>query len=209
MAKLLDPESKPMLFLGKFWDAMVLHVIWIICCIPVITAGPATVALYFALMKDARDEGKYIRDFFQAFKRNFKQGLIAGLIYLIAGGVIGFAIFYYAHQSGGIMPVLRAVIGLLAVLYLFTFQYIWALIGRFENTLAEHFRNAFLLSIHHMGWTFLMCVLMIAVYAIAIMGYLLILILGFGFIVYIDVYILNRIFRPYTKDLDEQLNYPQ
>jgi len=209
MAKLLDPESKPMLFLGKFWDAMVLHVIWIICCIPVITAGPATVALYFALMKDARDEGKYIRDFFQAFKRNFKQGLIAGLIYLIAGGVIGFAIFYYAHQSGGIMPVLRAVIGLLAVLYLFTFQYIWALIGRFENTLAEHFRNAFLFSIHHMGWTFLMCVLMIAVYAIAVMGYLLILILGFGFIVYIDVYILNRIFRPYTKDLDEQLNDPQ
>ena len=209
MAALLDPESKPMLFLGKFWDAMVLHVIWIICCIPVITAGPATVALYFALMKDARDEGKYIRDFFQAFKRNFKQGLIAGLIYLIAGGVIGFAIFYYAHQSGGIMPVLRAVIGLLAVLYLFTFQYIWALIGRFENTLGEHFRNAFLFSIRHMGWTFLMCILMIAVYAIAVMGYLLILILGFGFIVYIDVYILNRIFRPYTKDLDEQLNYPQ
>ena len=209
MAKLLDPESKPMLFLGKFWDAMVLHVIWIICCIPVITAGPATVALYFALMKDARDEGKYIRDFFQAFKRNFKQGLIAGLIYLIAGGVIGFAIFYYAHQSGGIMPLLRAVIGLLAVLYLFTFQYIWALIGRFENTLGEHFRNAFLFSIRHMGWTFLMCILMIAVYAIAVMGYLLILILGFGFIVYIDVYILNRIFRPYTKDLDEQLNYPQ
>ena len=209
MAKLLDPESKPMLFLGKFWDAMVLHVIWIICCIPVITAGPATVALYFALMKDARDEGKYIRDFFQAFKRNFKQGLIAGLIYLIAGGVIGFAIFYYAHQSGGIMPVLRAVIGLLAVLYLFTFQYIWALIGRFENTLGEHFRNAFLFSIRHMGWTFLMCILMIAVYAIAVMGYLLILILGFGFIVYIDVYILNRIFRPYTKDLDEQLNDPQ
>ena len=209
MAALLDPESKPMLFLGKFWDAMVLHVIWIICCIPVIIAGPATVALYFALMKDARDEGKYIRDFFQAFKRNFKQGLIAGLIYLIAGGVIGFAIFYYAHQSGGIMPVLRAVIGLLAVLYLFTFQYIWALIGRFENTLGEHFRNAFLFSIRHMGWTFLMCILMIAVYAIAVMGYLLILILGFGFIVYIDVYILNRIFRPYTKDLDEQLNYPQ
>ncbi|MBO6159701.1 MAG: YesL family protein [Firmicutes bacterium] len=209
MAALLDPESKPMLFLGKFWDAMVLHVIWIICCIPVITAGPATVALYFALMKDARDEGKYIRDFFQAFKRNFKQGLIAGLIYLIAGGVIGFAIFYYAHQSGGIMPLLRAVIGLLAVLYLFTFQYIWALIGRFENTLGEHFRNAFLFSIRHMGWTFLMCILMIAVYAIAVMGYLLILILGFGFIVYIDVYILNRIFRPYTKELDEQLNDPQ
>ena len=89
MAKLLDPESKPMLFLGGVWDAFVLHLIWIVCCIPVVTAGPATVALYFALMKDARNEGSYIRDFFRAFKRNFKQGMIAGLIYLVAGGIIG------------------------------------------------------------------------------------------------------------------------
>ena len=205
MAKLLDPESKPMLFLGGVWDAFVLHLIWIVCCIPVVTAGPATVALYFALMKDARNEGSYIRDFFRAFKRNFKQGMIAGLIYLVAGGIIGFAIYYYAHQSGGILPLLRAVMGLLTVLYLFTFQYIWALIARFENALGEHFRNAFFFSIRHLGWTFVMCVLMIVVYAAAFLGFLPILILGFGLIVYIDVYILNRIFRPYTKELDEQL----
>ena len=80
-----------------------------------------------------------------------------------------------------------------------------ALIARFENTLGEHFRNAFFFSIRHLGWTFVMCVLMIVVYAAAFLGFLPILILGFGLIVYIDVYILNRIFRPYTKELDEQL----
>ena len=42
MAKLLDPESKPMLFLGGVWDAFVLHLIWIVCCIPVVTIGASS-----------------------------------------------------------------------------------------------------------------------------------------------------------------------
>lgn len=51
-----------------------LNLIYLICCLPVLTIGPATAALYQVTLREARREHGYlIRKFFQHMKEMFFQ----------------------------------------------------------------------------------------------------------------------------------------
>jgi len=67
-------------FFHDLFDLMVVNWLWILCCIPVITIGPATCGLYSVTLKLARDEPvNPAKEFFQSVKRNFKAGLVLEL----------------------------------------------------------------------------------------------------------------------------------
>ena len=72
---LFDPENPLMRFLNKVIDLFSISIVWTISCIPIITIGPACAALYYA------DRGHIVKEFFYAFKSNFKRGAIGGLIW--------------------------------------------------------------------------------------------------------------------------------
>lgn len=58
----------------KIFDILLLNILWLICCIPVITFGASTTALYYVMMKLVRDEENgIVRGFFKAFKENFRH----------------------------------------------------------------------------------------------------------------------------------------
>ena len=70
--------------IGKIGDLICLNVLWLICCIPVITIGASTTALYTVMLRLVRNEEGYIfRGFFKAFKLNFKQSTIIWIILLL------------------------------------------------------------------------------------------------------------------------------
>ena len=80
--------------LNRISDLMILNLIFILCCIPVVTIGPALTGLYYVALKIAsNEEGYIVRGFFKSFKQNFRQGLIIWLILLAAGCVFGVDIF--------------------------------------------------------------------------------------------------------------------
>ena len=63
--KLFNLDSPLMQFLNKVADLMWLNVLTLICCIPIVTVGPALTALHYMALKIARDEECYIaRDYF-------------------------------------------------------------------------------------------------------------------------------------------------
>lgn len=66
-----------MRFLTKTGQIIQVNLLWIVCCIPVITIIPATGAMYYTMVKVVRKERSYIRrEFFSAFRRMLKQGVI-------------------------------------------------------------------------------------------------------------------------------------
>ena len=70
-------------FIGKFWDVLILNVLWLVCSIPIVTIGASTTAMYYVTLKLARDEDGYtIRSFFKSFKENFRQATVIWLIFL-------------------------------------------------------------------------------------------------------------------------------
>jgi len=204
MGKLFDMNNPFWSFLGRLVDVFILHVIWLICCLPIFTIGPATTALYYAMMKDVSEEDPhYIKSFFRSFKLNFKQGIGLGLLYLVAGLLIGYSIYsYYALEvEGTLWTILKTMSISLAVVYLFSLTYIFPVLARFDNTNKNLIKNSLFLAIKNFGWTILMIIILGAVGVGAIFFPPLIL-LGFGFVVMIDSYILNHIFKPIIEKIN-------
>ncbi|MEG0853338.1 MAG: YesL family protein, partial [Angelakisella sp.] len=64
----------------EFWSLLVLNLTYVLACIPIITIGPATVALNRVTITMVRDQNVYPwRDFWDAMRKNWKQGLLFGI----------------------------------------------------------------------------------------------------------------------------------
>mgnify|MGYP006388072901 FL=1 len=72
--------------IGNLADFFLLSCLWYLCCLPVVTAGAATTALYYVTLKMARgQEGQLIPAFFHSFKQNLKQATALWVGYLAVG----------------------------------------------------------------------------------------------------------------------------
>ena len=85
------PDGKLARCLNCIGNLMILNILTLICCIPLVTAGAAMTALYTMTMRMARnEEGSIVREYFQAFKENFKQ---ATILWMIFGSLMVFLAF--------------------------------------------------------------------------------------------------------------------
>lgn len=60
MNNIFNPDNKFFSFMGRVADLMILNLLCIVCCIPVVTAGPAIAAMYYITLKMARNEESYV-----------------------------------------------------------------------------------------------------------------------------------------------------
>ena len=66
--------------MGTVFDAFTVNTLWLLCCLPVVTIGPATAAAYYCLIERLLGQSVYIsRDFFRSFRQNLKQGIVLGV----------------------------------------------------------------------------------------------------------------------------------
>ena len=83
-------------FIGKLGDLILLNILWIVCSIPIVTAGAATTAVYYVTLKLVRDENDgTIKNFFHSFKENFVQSTIIWVILLAAGALLAFDFWFF------------------------------------------------------------------------------------------------------------------
>ena len=134
-------------FMYAMADLLIVNLLWLLCSLPVVTVGPASCAMMAVLLKIARDEPVHtVKEFFSAFKSNFKPGLLLGLLALFAAAVIYADGIYAFSVEGSVKIVFCIVTGIVAAIWLTYVCYVFALQARFENTLRAHIRNAFLLA---------------------------------------------------------------
>ena len=170
MGRLFNLDSPLMVFLSKVADLMILNIITLFLCIPIITAGDAMTALYYMTIKMVRGEDCYIvRGYFKSFKENFKQATIiwvlAVLVFLILIG--DFSIIRSGLLSfGRVMTVLLIII---TVIYVFTMLYVFPVLSRFENTVKNTIRNAFLMSILNLPRTILLVIINLIPFALLLL----------------------------------------
>lgn len=148
-------------YLSKIGDIIILNVLWLVCCVPIVTIGPATIAAHYVALKFVRDEGtSVIRMFFKSFRRNLRQGIVLGLISLMVGSVLLADLWLILTCKITFAPMGRLVI--LSLLWLFTFfymivmLYVWGIMARFDNTLKNMVLNACVLAITNVRSTLAM-----------------------------------------------------
>ena len=131
-------------FLNKVTDLFILNVLCLICCIPIITIGPALTAKYDVAMRIVRkEEPTVLKPYFKAFKENFKQSLIVWVI-LLAACLLLCIDWSWMIDTGLLnVPTLYfAAAVFITVIVSFIIMTIFPIIARFEVTVKEAFKTS-------------------------------------------------------------------
>lgn len=148
MGHLFKPDSPVMRFMSNVADLVALNLIWLVCCLPIITIGPACTAMCCVARDIADgDAPPVLQTFFRAFRENFRQSLAVFLILLIP--VCLAAAYLLTAVSGGLdqLPTLKYLCVLGVVLIGFVCSYVYPILARFDNTVRATLKNAFLLAL--------------------------------------------------------------
>lgn len=208
MGNIFAVDSPAYNFMFRFAELALLNVLCLICCLPVVTIGPAMAALYSMTMKLAKGESPpLIRGFFRAFRDNFRQALPVWLVQILLGVVLVGDILYCLEiqQDGLFGKIMLGTSVLLAALFLMLSQYLFPLVAKFQNSLVHTFRNALLLSVGHLWGTLLMLAVtampLVMIYLHASLlswGLLYYLVVGVALTAFLHSKLLNNIFSQYT-----------
>lgn len=202
-------ESKPVVYLSKFIDLVILNILFVICCIPVFTAGAAWTALYYTCVKVVRrDCGKLWKEYSHSFRDNFKTATAAWICLLAVLGALGVTI--YRKLTGGSGTSSAVLIGICMAIFLFVIAmviYAFPILSRFTVTYGELIKNTVVLSIRHSGETISMIVLTLGLATLIVMGWKflpIILIVMPGIYTLLISIIMEKILIKYTPDLPQE-----
>lgn len=146
--KLFDYEGPLMSALIYIGELILLNVVYVLCCIPVVTIGAATAAMYKVTLDNANGySGAVIKRFFEAFKDNFKKATIEWIV------MLGVAVFLYidfqiiTQTTFSLIHMVEIVFVIVLFLYLPTLTFVFPIQAYYENTVAKNLKNAVALGI--------------------------------------------------------------
>lgn len=152
--KFLAIDSPVMRVLGRLGDIIILNMIFVVGCIPVITIGTSLSALYAVAMKMARGEEPSVwKEFWKAYKRNFKQATICWLIMAVVAILLFVDFRIIRVFQGSMYSVMRVILAIILGMWILMFQYLFPYIARFENGIFATLRNALLLAAVNIPFT--------------------------------------------------------
>ena len=207
MGKIFSLDSPFVQFMNRVADIMWLNILFVICCIPVITVGASVTAMYYVTLKMVRNEESYItKSFFKSFKLNFKQATVIWLIILAAGGLLAFD---YAIMTGRmgvdignstLATVMQVLLIAVSVFYVFTATFVFPVLSKFYNSIRNTIKNAFIMSIRHFPVT-LACIAVGIVVALLIIYVPIMLMLSifllFSLAAFAESFMFVRVFDSY------------
>lgn len=211
MPRFFSYESRFSQVLFRIAYGCYLNLLWFVGCIPIVTIGASTAALYSVALKIAADEeGDVFLQFFRAFRSNFKQATIVWLILLAAGLLLGTDIYILSHLRAAATGALAVLLTLALAIVIsgcialaIVLIYIFPLIAYVENTTWAMIKNSLLIGTHYLFCT--ICVFVIyAAMAIAIIAlFTPLIVLGVGFCAVISSYLLLPVMRAVSQKPDD------
>lgn len=193
--------------LTKAGDFLILGFLMFVFSIPVITAGASITAAYYVALKLVRDEEGYVfKGFVKSFKENFKQGFLIELI-LAALGVFFFEdiriCMYFAEGGSAAARFAVYVFFGMAIVLIAVFLYAFPILAKFDNTVIMTLKNSLLLCMHHLGQTFVMF-LADGILVWFTVKFFSAAIVTIPVALYVNSYILSRVFKIYATQSEEQ-----
>jgi len=183
MDRIFNADNKFFRGLSKIVDCIILSACWTICNFPMIVicsgsfgsgyygfmalgllamilSGPATSALYYAVVKNIRNSHSYAwKEFWHGFASSFKQASVAGVILyaliLLFAADIYVLVQFFAEAK---FSVIRYIFMLLIFFAVMWGVNLFSYIARFENTFKDALKNSILIGIASLPKSFVMAV---------------------------------------------------
>lgn len=200
MGKLFDLDSPLIRVLNKAADLMWLNILVIICSLPIFTAGAALTSAHYVALKMWRNEEGYItKDFFKAFRMNFKQATLIWLILLLIAAVLGVDFYLMRNNEELNIPeILQVLIMAAGILFLFLVVWVFPVQAKFINTIPKTMKNAFALAMIQLPKTLLMIIayaLPWVILSFSLRVFPLVFVFGFSAPVFASAILYNKMFK--------------
>ena len=209
--KLFSPDSKFMRAMSTLGDLMLLNLVFLVCCLPVVTVGAALTALDAAAFRIVRGtEGSVLRQFLRDFRQSLRAATPLWLLLLLAGGVAVLDIWLFAAFPGA-LRLIEVPFFLFLLLTLFTAGYVFPLLSQFESPLRQTLKNALALSLGYLPRTLAVTVLNVFPFALLFFDMLRFLKAGFVWVFLyfagaacLNAKLLEKVFAPYREEKKEE-----
>ena len=140
--------------MGRLFDIVELNLLWLVCSLPLVTIGPAAVALYSAMTALLRGKETYPhRDFFRAFRKDFRRNAAAGFLFAGVGAFLWLDVSIARRAGTGVFTFLMVFFFTLALFWIFTALYALPLLALYDGSLINALILAFTLSIRRFPLT--------------------------------------------------------
>lgn len=190
--------------MSRATDVIILAVMWTITSLPVVTLGASSTAVYYVVLKMARNEEGYLwKGYWKAFRQNFKQSTLLWLVLLALGVFFAADIYYYYMQENTAASIVQALLVGMLLIVIIVFIYLFPIISRFSNTTGRLFSMAVFLPFKHFGWTLALLAMFLV---FMFLGWYIkpFVILAYGVYAYASAFIFARIFKPYETAIRKQ-----
>ena len=192
--------------LSDVFDCALTGFYWLICSLPIITAGTASAAAYSVLLDVDRSTGSITGKFFRAFRSNFRETTRIWCVLLLCGFIIGINMNYCCsiETESKWNYISRILLSAAALCTLTCMTVIFPITAKFKVTFSQAFYNVFVYTLKAPGWVFLMLALTMAM----ALGFYLLLAFGFltaGLCMYLQSLIfikMNPDFFPKESDME-------
>ena len=150
--------------LSRIGDVIILSVLWFVACVPVVTLGNATGALYETFRSVVLEEkGTLLKSFWSVYKRDWKRGCFVTALYevvclLLLTGLIG-GYTYFREESW--IGAVNLVLAIFAATILSMMLYNFLLLSCRGLSIKKQLGMAFVLCIRHFPTTLILIVMLI------------------------------------------------
>ena len=203
MKDLFNLESPFMQLLTRVGDLIIVNVLYLLCCVPIVTIGAATAALHKVGQAIVYDTDNGIaRTFFRAFRENFRQATAMWLMMVVFAAAMGCNyLLISGFVAGTLATVLKGALVVAIGLVLVMAAYMFPLMVRYTNTMRELATNALILAVVKLPRTvglFLLSCMPLLILALSMETFLNTMVfwltIGFGFTAYMSANLLKPVF---------------
>lgn len=204
MKSRLNIENPFFEMMGRLGDIMIVNILFLVCSLPVVTAGTSVTAMYHTFQEMADGRGtSAVKGFFGAWKKYRKQSFSLWLVMLAAGALLVFDLLFLGRAGqDGPWSMVSIGIGCLLLLWEMIFAYLFPVLPEMAEEGIRGkavFQRSLYLAAGHFPVTALMILLNIIpaacmaaspfVMALAVPVYM---VVGFGLTGYLNTWLLRR-----------------
>lgn len=195
---------------SRIGDMMILSLLWLLCCLPVVTIGASTAALQYTCLKFARgDSVKTVKTFFEGFRLHFLRATAAMLFVAVA---LAFLCGEYIAIAGKLIPApdwCYVIFSIPSFVLLMMLSYVFPLIAFYKGSLWQTIFNAFRLTVRSiftsititaLAWSPVIWIL--EDFNSFMMFCMVWTFLGFGAVGYINAHLTYRVFKKHMGPSD-------
>lgn len=133
-------------------DSLLVAILWFLCCLPIVTAGPASAAALSFYMGVDKITGSSFKRYFRAFGNSFRPGFAVWLVFLLLFAVLGADVYLcWTVMQGTAAAVMKIITVLLASATLSFYSVSVGVIARFRVSFAQCFRDTLLFILQKPG----------------------------------------------------------